>query len=139
MQALSINQFPVAYDPDMQQRGRPTERPRTDFGQRVFAARQALGLSQAEVAAKIGITQAGYAAWERDPVALRPEQIRLLVGVLNVSFEQLLGVEGKPVRQGGPTGKARRLFEQVSKLPRSQQQHVLTVLEAFVEKKVASS
>jgi len=138
MQAFSINPFPLPYDADMQQRGRPSERPRTAFGQRAFTARQALGLSQAEVAAKLGITQAGYAAWERDPVALRPEQICRLAEVLNVSVEQVLGVEEKPARQGGPTGKARRLFEQLSKLPRAQQQHVLTVVEAFVEKKAVA-
>ena len=129
----------MPYDGYMQPKGRPSDRSRSAFGQRAFAARQALGLSQAEVAAKIGISQAGYAAWERDPVALRPEQICQLAEVLNVAVDQLLGVDEKPTRKGGPTGKARRLFEQVSKLPRAQQQHVLTVLEAFVEKKAVAS
>jgi len=139
MQALSINQIVPLYDFDMQQKGRPSDRPRTAFGQSAFVARQALGLSQAEVAAKLGITQAGYAAWERDPVALRPEQICRLADVLNVPVEKLLGVEEKPTRQGGPTGRARRLFEQVSKLSRVQQQHVLTVVESFVAQHAVNS
>lgn len=138
MQAFSINSFPLPYDDGMQQ-GRPSSRPRPLFGQRLFVARQALGLSQTEVAAKLGITQAGYAAWERDPVALRPDQIEKLTEILNVSVDELFGKEDKNGRRGGgPVGKARRLFEAVSKLPRSQQQHVLTVVEAFVEKKVAA-
>ena len=59
--------------------------------------------------------------------------------ILNVSVDKLFGKEEKNGRRGGPVGKARRLFEAVSKLPRSQQQHVLTVVEAFVEKKVAAA
>jgi len=101
-------------------------------------ARQTLGLSQAEVAARLGITQAGYAAWERDSVALRPDQVEKLTEILNISVDELFGKEKNGRRNGGPVGKARRLFEAVSKLPRSQQQHVLTVLEAFVEKRVAA-
>ena len=137
MQAISITSFPPAYDDGMQQ-GRPSSRPRPPFGQRLFVARQTLGLSQAEVAARLGITQAGYAAWERDSVALRPDQVEKLTEILNISVDELFGKEKNGRRNGGPVGKARRLFEAVSKLPRSQQQHVLTVLEAFVEKRVAA-
>lgn len=127
----------MPYDDDMTQ-GRPTNRPRSDFGQRVFEARKRLGVSQAEVAAQLGITQSAYAAWERDAVALRPEQLAKLSDILGASADELIGHDtGK--RSGGPSGKARRLFEQVSQLPRSQQFHVLTVVEAFVDKKTAGA
>ena len=36
------------------------------------------------------------------------------------------------------SGKARRIFEEVSRLPRSQQQHILAVVETFVEKKAVA-
>ena len=121
------------------QQGRPTKRARTDFGQRVFEARQRLGYSQTEVAQQLGITESAFAAWERVPVALKPEQLRTLVDILNIPIEELISQKHGTKRSGGPTGKARRLFEQVSKLPRSQQQHVLTVVEAFVEKKASRS
>ena len=118
--------------------GRPAKYPRTQFGERLNAAREVLGLSQAQVADKLGITQTAYASWERHPVALRPDQIEKLTEILNISVDELFGKEEKNGRRsGGPVGKARRLFEAVSKLPRLQQQHVLTVVEAFVEKKAA--
>ena len=138
MQAISLTIFNGRYDANMQT-GRPSNRPRTAFGERIRVAREALGLSQAQVAEKFGISQASYGAWERDPVALRPDQIEKLTEILNISVDELFGKEKNGRRIGGPVGKARRLFEAVSKLPRSQQQHVLTVLEAFVEKKAVAS
>jgi transcriptional regulator with XRE-family HTH domain len=108
--------------------GRPSKRPRTPFGQRVYEAREALGLSQAEVAGKLGINQASYGAWERDPVALRPDQVEQLAKILNVSIEQLYGVSA-PKSRGGPAGKARQIFERVSQLPRATQQRILANVE----------
>ena len=137
MQAKTITFLFPPYDDDMQQ-GRPSSRPRPSFGQRLFEARQALGLSQAEVAEKMSLKQAGYAAWERDPVALRPEQIRRLAEVLNVSVEHLLGVEEQPTRKGGPTGKVRQVFEKVNRLPRHQQNKVVEFVEAFVNQKMVA-
>lgn len=119
------------------QRGRPSTRPRTPFGERLLAARSSLGLSQAQVAEKLGIRQTAYADWERYPVALRPDQIEKLTEILNVTVERLFGKDAVKQHSGGPTGRARRLFEALSKLPRAQQQHVLTVVEAFIEKKAA--
>jgi transcriptional regulator with XRE-family HTH domain len=113
--------------------GRPSKHPRTAFGERLFAARTAAGLSQAEVAQKLGITQTAYADWERHPVALRPDQIEKLTEILKIAVEQLFTDNGRRRERGGPVGRARRAFEQVSKLPRSQQQHILKVVEAFVE------
>ena len=137
MQAITLTIFEERYDGCMKT-GRPSTRPRTAFGERLRAARETLGLSQAQVAERFGISQASYGAWERDPVALRPDQIEKLTDILNVSVDELFGSEKNGRRSGGPVGTARRLFEAVSKLPRSQQQHVLTVVEAFVEKRVAA-
>ncbi len=113
-------------------RGRPSKRQRSSFGERVFSARQALGLSQAEVAKQLHITQSAYATWERDVVALRPEQIAMLSDILKVSSEELLGKASKPRRGSGPVGRAKRLFDLLSQLPRNQQEKILSVIEPFV-------
>ena len=128
MQAFSINIFGGGYSADMQI-GRPSRHPRTPFGERLHAARSALGLSQAQVAEKLGITQTSYADWERHPVALRPDQVEQLTKILNVSAEQLYGSNTPKTRNGGPVGKSRRVFEEVSKLPRNRQQRILGVVE----------
>jgi len=133
MQAKTVNFFLIPYDDEMQQ-GRPSSRSRSPFGQRLFEARQALGLSQTEVAEKLGMKQAGYAAWERDNVALHPEQICYLAEILHVSVEHLLGIEEKSTHKGGPAGKIRKVFEKVNKLSRHQQNKVAEFVEAFVER-----
>jgi transcriptional regulator with XRE-family HTH domain len=86
-------------------------------------------MSQQQVADKLDMTQTAYAWWERNPVALRPEQLQSLAAALNVSVEELMGTAPNKRRGSGPVGKARRLFEEVSNLPRDRQQHVLRVVE----------
>ena len=90
------------------------------------------GLSQRELADKLQITQRALSWWERQPVALRPEQLVALATTLGVTADFLLGIDASRKRGTGPTGKARRVFEAVSKLPRHQQQKIVDVVETFV-------
>jgi len=128
MQAISVNLFEEEYLADMQ-KGRPSTRPRPPFGERLRALREAAGLSQQQIADKLGMTQTAYAWWERNPVALRPEQLQNLATVLNISAEELLGTNGTKKRGNGPIGKARQIFERVSQLPRATQQRILATVE----------
>ena len=112
--------------------GRPTNRKRTAFGERLVATREEAGLSQRELADKLGITQRALSWWEREPVALRPEQMAQLAVALGVSADLLLGVPTPKKRGSGPAGKARRVFEAVSQLPRHHQQKIIDVVETFV-------
>lgn len=128
MQAFFVTRPTDPYNPGVKT-GRPSKYPRSPFGERLHAAREAAGLSQAQVAQKLGITQTAYAVWERHPVALRPEQIMQVAALLGVSPEQLFGPGEAQRRHGGPTGKARRIFERVSQLPRATQQRILANVE----------
>ncbi len=112
--------------------GRPSKRTRTAFGERLFAARSAAGLSQDEMAEKLGITQAAYAVWERHTTALRPDQIEKLTEILKISVEDLFTSTGRSKERKGPAGRARRAFERVSRLPRARQQYILKVVEDLV-------
>ena len=133
MQALSVFPPTPAYTSGMAA-GRPAKSERSPFGERLLSARQQAGLSQTQVADKLNITQQTYAGWERRTTALRPEYITQLAAKLNISVDYLLGHESAPKRGNGPVGKARQVFETVSQLPRGQQQKILEVVEAMVEK-----
>ena len=131
MQALSITREISAYDNGMKT-GRPPKSSSHDFGDRLRLLREAAGLSQRAIAAQLGIAQPSYVMWEKRNVSLRPEQLTKLSGILGVRPEQLLGDDSVPARQMAPAGKVRRLFDSVSKLPRSQQEKVIAILEPFV-------
>jgi transcriptional regulator with XRE-family HTH domain len=121
------------------QTGRPAKRGRSPFGERLHALREQMGLSQQQVADKLGISQRAYAHWERRPVALRPDQLQSLASALNVPIETLLANGESKKRGSGPAGKMRQLFEAASKLPRSQQEKILAILQPFVREHVGQS
>ncbi len=131
MQGFSVSLATLAYPPGMAM-GRPPKSDRSEFGERLVNARQHLGLTQAQVAAKLGITQQSYAGWERRQTALRPEHLVGLASILEVSIEHLLAQEEPPKRTGGPAGRLRQVFERASRLPRHQQNKIAEFVEAFV-------
>ncbi len=131
MQAFPLTEESQVYTPAMQT-GRPAKTERTSFGQRLHALREQAGLSQQQLADRIGLSQRAYAYWERHPVALRPDQLLSLAQALNVSVDDLVGTNGTRKRGAGPTGKMKQLFEAASRLPRSQQQKIAAIIEPFI-------
>ena len=127
--------FPGVVYYDGMQTGRPTTRQRPPFGERLHVLREAVGLSQQQVAERLGMKHSAYAWWERHPVALRADQLQKLAEVFGVTVEELVGSDMKK-RGTGPVGKMRRIFEEASKLPRSQQRQISTVVEALVAQHV---
>jgi transcriptional regulator with XRE-family HTH domain len=124
--------FPEAVYDDAMQTGRPTTRQRPAFGQRLHVLREVAGLSQQQVAQRLGMKHSAYAWWERHPVALRPDQLQMLAEVFSVTVEELIGSDDPKKRGTGPVGKMRRIFEEASKLPRSQQRQISAVVEALI-------
>jgi transcriptional regulator with XRE-family HTH domain len=112
--------------------GRPSKKPRTALGQRLAQARERAGISQVELARRLATNQQTVAYWERHATSFRSDLLLEFTEILGVSADELLGV--KPSRQASaqPIGKARRLFERLSMLPRRQQEKVLAVLEPFI-------
>lgn len=64
------------------------------FGDRLTAAREALGMSLEDLARRIGVGQETLAAWEADTAEPRANRIQMLAGLLNVSIRWLLTGEG---------------------------------------------
>jgi len=123
---------------DMTTRGRPSTTLRTGFGKRLATARETAGLTQTQLGEKLGLSQRAIAHWERGTTALRPDQLETLAKVLSVSVDALVSGNGSRPVETGPKGKVRQVFEAVSRLPRRQQEKIVEVVEAFVEKKAVS-
>ena len=67
------------------------------FGDRLAGAREALGLSQQDLAAQIGVKLRTVLDWENDLNDPRANKLQMLSGVLNVSIAWLLTGEGDGV------------------------------------------
>ncbi|MCV6596558.1 MAG: helix-turn-helix domain-containing protein, partial [Mangrovicoccus sp.] len=69
------------------------------FGDRVAGAREAVGLSQAELARRLGVKLKTLRGWEEDLSEPRANKLQLLAGLLNVSLTWLLTAEGDGLEQ----------------------------------------
>jgi transcriptional regulator with XRE-family HTH domain len=117
--------------------GRTLTKTRPKQGVRLAELRKAAGLSQYELARMIGVPQANIAFWERSEKPPRSEVLPKMADALGVRIEDLLNGSAvtRMVKTGKskPVGKVRQAFEEVSKLPRRQQDKVVEFVTAFVQ------
>lgn len=73
------------------------------FGDRVAAARDALGMSQSDLSKRLGVKLKTVKGWEDDVAEPRANKLQMLSGVLNVSLMWLLNGEGDGLE--GPDGE----------------------------------
>jgi transcriptional regulator with XRE-family HTH domain len=111
---------------------RKLQRPRPKQGARLAALRRAAGLSQTELAQLVGEPQQNIAFWEQSEKPPRSDVLPKLARVLGVRVEQILEGELPASRRAGPVGKVQKLFEEVSTLPRKQQDRIAETVSALV-------
>jgi transcriptional regulator with XRE-family HTH domain len=115
--------------------GRRFTKTRSKLGSHLAELRTNAGLSQEELAQRIGVLQQTIAFWEQSDKPPRSEVLRKLADALGVSIETLLGEDTGPVtvkKKGGPDGKLKRVFEEASSLPRRQQEKIMEFVSAFI-------
>ena len=95
--------------------------------------RENAGLTLRELARQVGEHPSNVSYWERTGSTPKSDVLLPMAKALGVTVEELLG-EPKPRRATAPGGKARQAFDAVSKLPRRQQDKIVEVVEALVEK-----
>ena len=88
------------------------------------------GLSVRSLARLIDEPHTNVSYWERSGQIPRSDKLAPIAKALGVSVEVLLGEQ--PRRPASPGGRAGRVFEAVSRLPRRQQDKIVDVVEALV-------
>lgn len=101
-------------------------------GARIAALRQNAGLSQAELARLIGESQQNIAFWELSDKPPRSDILIPMAKTLGVSVEDLLTDKKINQKRGGPVGKLRKTFDEVSSLPRRQQEKIIEFVSALI-------
>ncbi|MGR3758933.1 helix-turn-helix domain-containing protein [Roseobacteraceae bacterium NS-SX3] len=69
------------------------------FGDRVAAAREAAGMTQAQLARRLGVKKSTLSGWEQDLSEPRANKLSMMAGLLNVSIMWLMTGEGEGMSQ----------------------------------------
>jgi len=95
----------ISTDVDDAQNGGWYSNDSATFGDRVAAARDVLGIGQADLARKLGVKLKTVQGWEDDISEPRANKLQMLSGVLNVSLMWLLNGEGEGISEPGADGE----------------------------------
>lgn len=113
--------------------GRPATKPAPPFGQRLQALRKERGLSQAELADRLGVSRQMVEYYERR--ALNPSVgfVADAARVLGVPQAALLDDEHTPRKKPGPPSQLEEKLVEARKLPRRKQEILVRMIDAFLE------
>ena len=101
------------------------------LGERLAKLRQDQGITQTELASKLGVSQQTITAYEVGRRRIQVSALPVVAQVLGVGVEDLLNTQAKPAKRG-PTPKIQRQLERVSQLPRARQRMVSEVLDSLL-------
>ncbi len=106
------------------------------LGSRIARLRRDKGLTQVELAERLGVTQPAVSDYENDDIRVPADVVVEIATILGVSTDELLGLKEAPTKTAS-SPKNRRLFrrlQDIEKLPRRDQQALLRTIEAFLTK-----
>jgi len=114
-------------------RGVATKEGLETIAQRLVRLRKERGITQAQMATMLGISQPVVSDYERGALRLHGELILKVAEILNVSADELLGrEEPSPRKKPGPQSQLEKQMQAIANLPRKEQQQLLAVVEAFI-------
>jgi transcriptional regulator with XRE-family HTH domain len=102
-------------------------------GQRLACLRKQRGLTQVQLAEKIGIIQALVSAYELDRLRLNADMLVRFTQALRVSADEILGLK-KPKGNGHtPSLKVARRMKRIDSLPREKQRALLNTIDTLLK------
>ena len=108
------------------------DKPET-IGQRLARLRRERGLTQVELAQRLGVAQPVVSDYERRGLRLQGQLIVKLTDILAVSSEELLGLKKSPSNGSIRIRRLLRRLQEIDKLPRRDQQALLRTIDRFLE------
>jgi len=114
-------------------RGAVTPDGAKSIGARLATLRKERGLSQSEIADRLGISQPIVSDYERGELRMHGELLLQLADILGVSSDEILGIK-PPERPASAPTKRRflRRLQMIDRLPKRDQQALLRTIDAFL-------
>lgn len=105
------------------------------IAQRLQRLRREKGVTQAELAELLGVSQPIVSDYERGELRLHGELIVKLAEILDCSADELLGLQPRQtLTNGGGNRRLLRRLQQLDLLPKRDQEALLRTLDAFLSK-----
>lgn len=106
------------------------------IGERIRELRKRQGMSQAELAAELGLNQTAVSDYETGEARIHAAMLVALARVLRTSADALLGLSTARSARKGPAPDRRflRRLERLHQLSRRDQQLLLGTIDAFLSK-----
>lgn len=104
---------------------------RSPFGQRLFTARKARGITQQELADQLEITKRMVANYEGDSEGPAVERLTAIAKALNVTVSYLLGESTQKNMEPEVPATLRKHVEKLKRLPLKDQKTAIRMIEAL--------
>lgn len=101
-----------------------------ELGERIRGLRKAQHITQAELAERLGVTQALIASYESARRSVPLRKLIQLAEILGVSIEEIVGQPELHRQKPGPASKLEQKIMALERLPRSEQLFVLRMLDS---------
>lgn len=111
----------------------PLKTGKETFGQRLARLRKEKGYTQVELAEKMGIIQVLISDYERDKTRPYHEMIVRFADALEVSADELLGIDISKNEGDKSSLKLLRRMEKIESLPPAQQKTLLKTIDTFIK------
>jgi len=102
-------------------------------GQRLKRLRKERGLTQVEIAERLGLTQSLLSKYERDEFRLNADLIVRLGQLLGVSADELLGMAPPKSVPMVQRAKLARRIRQIDQLPKRDQRAIMRLIDGFMQ------
>lgn len=102
------------------------------FGQRLARFRRQRGLTQTELADKVGIVQPLISDYERGRLQLSAEMAVRFALALNVSSDELLGLKESKINGKKPSRRIMKRLEKIEQLSQHDQRTLLRTIDGFL-------
>lgn len=99
--------------------------------ERLVRFRKVEGLTQVQIAQKLGISQSTYALYESGARNVSLAMLSQIADALNIGADELLGIDAAKSKRG-PASQLEKRVEAIKQLPAPRQKEILKVVDALL-------